>query len=368
MFKNVDKWIGSYFAGQIKRVFAPDRFDGLTHVMFCVCDHYEPQWKGATKEEQQARVMRWVNEYPALAKKFKDADGFHPKHSFFYPGECYDKSHLDLLENIYKQNLGEVEIHLHHDNDTEETLREQLLKAKEDFARHGFLGKRKLSPDRRFAFIHGNWSLNNSRPDGKWCGVNDESRILSETGCYADFTFPSAPSATQPEKINSIYYASSCATKPKAHNKGVDVSVRKFGDHHLMMVTGPLTLNWKRRSKGIFPKIENGDMTGVNPPTPDRVDLWIEQRIAVKGKPDWIFVKTHTHGAQEGNMDVLLGEPMAAMHTYLRDRYNDGKKYCLHYVSAREMYNIIKAAQAGESGNPNDYRDYIIEKANCGQN
>src|SRR5262249_39602993 len=32
----------------------------------------------------------------------------------------------------------------------------------------------------------------------------------------------------------------------------------------------------------------------------------------------------------------------------------------LHFVTAREAYNIVKAAEAGLSGNPNDYRDYEI--------
>ena len=49
----------------------------------------------------------------------------------------------------------------------------------------------------RFAFIHGNWSLDNSRPDGRWCGLNNELILLRELGCYADFTLPSAPSDTQ---------------------------------------------------------------------------------------------------------------------------------------------------------------------------
>ncbi|MFT6770581.1 MAG: hypothetical protein ACJARU_000781, partial [Congregibacter sp.] len=34
----------------------------------------------------------------------------------------------------------------------------------------------------------------------------------------------------------------------------------------------------------------------------------------------------------------------------------------LHYVSSREMYNIAKAAEAGNSGNPNDYRDFVLPK------
>ena len=34
----------------------------------------------------------------------------------------------------------------------------------------------------------------------------------------------------------------------------------------------------------------------------------------------------------------------------------------LHYMTAREAYNVAKAAEAGLSGNPEDYRDYKIPK------
>ena len=48
------------------------------------------------------------------------------------------------------------------------------------------------------------------------------------------------------------------------------------------------------------------------------------------------------------------------MNDYLTTKYNDGDNYLLHYVSAREMYNIVKAAEQGEQGNPNDYRDFHV--------
>jgi hypothetical protein len=48
--------------------------------------------------------------------------------------------------------------------------------------------------------------------------------------------------------------------------------------------------------------------------------------------------------------------------SYLEDRYNDGKDYVLHYVNSREMYNIIKAAEEGKQGNPNNYRDYFLPR------
>ena len=59
-------------------------------------------------------------------------------------------------------------------------------------------------------------------------------------------------------------------------------------------------------------------------------------------------------------MDTLLGKAVDDMYSYLEQHYNDGSRYVLHYVTAREMYNMVKAAEDGHAGNPNDYRDYIL--------
>src|SRR5690606_26945125 len=96
------------------------------------------------------------------------------------------------------------------------------------------------------------------------------------------------------------------------------------------------------------------------PPTPARVDAWVRTGIHVQGRPEWVFVKVHTHGTQEADMDTLLGPASHAMYQHLEQRYNDGKDYVLHYVSSREVYNIIKAAEAGRSGNPHEFRDFEL--------
>lgn len=362
MFKNTHIWIGSYLRGEWSRLFQSQPWPRPTHVMFCFVDHFEPDWNQADAATQLKRVEQWLNRYPPLAQKHKDADGCFPKHTFFYPAESYDRKHFDRLGDLCAKEFGEVEIHLHHDNDTEQGLRQKLEKAKADFVRHGFLGQNKSTGEISFAFIHGNWALNNSRQDGRWCGVNNESRILKSCGCYADFTLPSAPSETQTPIINSIYYDSGDETRPKSHNTARPVETGKPLNSSLMIIQGPLTLNWRRRKGGILPKIENADVTVFNAPTRDRIDLWINQRIAVSGRLDWIFIKIHTHGTQEHNMNTLLGDPMNSVFSYLESKYNDGKNFILHYVTAREMYNIIKAAEAGTVGQPNDFRDYLIER------
>src|SRR5258707_498316 len=75
-----------------------------------------------------------------------------------------------------------------------------------------------------YAFIHGNWALDNSRPDGRWCGINNELDVLRETGCFADFTLPSAPSPCQTSTINRIYYAVDDPKRPKSHDTGFPIA------------------------------------------------------------------------------------------------------------------------------------------------
>jgi len=73
------------------------------------------------------------------------------------------------------------------------------------------------------------------------------------------------------------------------------------------------------------------------------------------------LIKVHCHGAQEADIDALLGGGADSMFRYLEERYNDGRQYTLHYVTAREMYNTIKAAEAGCNGDPFLYKDYVIK-------
>jgi hypothetical protein len=350
--KNINIWLFSYLKQVIS---APAKTDNNkpVHIMFCFVDHFEPTWNKADYNQEVIRVDTWMKRYRELASKHKDSNGRHPQHSFFYPEEEYRKEHLDKIAALCREGFGDVEIHLHHDNDTADGLRTKIEGFKKTLDSHGLLTKDK-NGNITYGFIHGNWALDNSRKDGRMCGINNELIVLKDTGCYADFTLPSAPSDTQVRKINSIYYATDDPCKPKSHDTGVDVEAGKNQTGDLMIIQGPLTLNWKSRKWGFLPRIENGEIASNCKPAEERVDLWIKQHIHVKGMPNWIFVKVHTHGCQEKHFETLLGEPTDKMFTYLETKYNDGKKYILHYVNAREMYDIIKALESG--------RDYIWEK------
>jgi hypothetical protein len=70
-----------------------------------------------------------------------------------------------------------------------------------------------------------------------------------------------------------------------------------------------------------------------------------------------VFIKLHTHAMQ--NQKSFLGAPtdetLAAM-----EYWWTRPPFRLHYVTAREAYNIAKAAEAGHSGDPNNFRDYLL--------
>ena len=127
-----------------------------------------------------------------------------------------------------------------------------------------------------------------------------------------------------------------------------------------MIIQGPLTVAWPGGKFGLLPRLENASIVAGGPPTPRRVASWIDTNVCVAGKPDWVFVKVHTHGCKEANWPVLFGPPMLALHRCLLEDYNDGVKFKLHYVTAREMYNIVKAAERGLAGDPGTYRDLEV--------
>jgi hypothetical protein len=342
---------------------------GIKDVMICVCDHYEPLHH-ADKAEAMKRLARWRDEYPKVNGGFRDFDGVSPRHTYFFPIEQNDPDLLAGLQEVVHATCGEVEVHLHHDGDTPRRFCERMQKGIDEFREKGFLSTDPTGR-LRFAFVHGDWALDNSHPLGRHCGVNNEIAFLRDLGCYADFTMPSAPDWTQTRTVNRIYYAMDCKG-PKSHDFGVEARVlssgpraqddggNRFGD--LLMVQGPLGLNWKWRKHGILPRLENADLTGANPPTALRMDLWTKLHVHVVGQPEWVFIKLHTHGAPPPNCDVFLGDPYRRFHEHLAEQYGPDRSWRLHYVTAREMVNIIHAAEDGHRGNAGMFRDYRFKR------
>lgn len=167
--KNMGVWLPAYIS-QLRSAEPVDREKPL-HVFIAVCDHWEPQLNGATQPVAMAKVERWAREYPARYEGFRDSDGRPPQHTFFYPAEEYRPEYLDRIGDLCRAGFGDVEVHLHHNGDTPASLEDKLNAFRQTlFHRHGLLRKDPATGEIVYGFIHGNWSLCNSRPDGTWCG------------------------------------------------------------------------------------------------------------------------------------------------------------------------------------------------------
>ena len=334
--KGLNRWLVPYYTSRHHR---RDRPAGEPVTLYlAVCDHFEPRRGGASMAKARARVGDWVRDYPRLFERFRDSAGLPPQHTFFYPEDEYEPELVDAVAGLCRRGFGDVEIHLHHDRDTADGLRGKLTAFKSALHdAHGLLRRDPETGQITYGFIHGNWCLDNSRSDGRWCGVNNELDVLVETGCYADFTMPSAPSETQTRMINSIYWAVGRPGRSKSHDYGIPVSSAPKPDRGLLMVQGPLLLDWSRPKFGFLPRIENGNLQKSQPPTRSRLDLWLRAGVPHPFDPTGVVVKLHTHGVHEPNQEVLLGPAMVELHEELARRAVTDKYFRFFYVTAANL-------------------------------
>jgi hypothetical protein len=98
----------------------------------------------------------------------------------------------------------------------------------------------------------------------------------------------------------------------------------------------------------------------------DRLRLWRLANVTVRGRPDWVFVKLHCHGMDPRDHDAMFGAPLREFLKRLTQTSRETGDYHVHFVTAREMVNIILAACDGRDGNPNVYRDHHLKLATAG--
>jgi hypothetical protein len=306
-----------------------------------ITDHYEPAGMGASLETALGCVARWRDKWPRIADDApRDASGQRPQYSFFYPQEEYRRDLLDGIAEIVRLGVGDVEVHLHHENEQ----RDSFIRKVTEFCRrltddHGLL--RQQNGRTVFGFIHGNWALDNSHPDGKACGLNGEIALLRDLGCYADFTMPSAPSATQGRVVNQVYWCTSNPdNRPKSFDRGIEATIGGGRRGDLLMITGPVGLRFGERR---LPRLETGEIAGYDPPTPSRVRRWFELAPTIG---DDLFLKLFTHGAQERNFEPLLNGGLDNLYRWLAEE-GDRRDIEIHWATAWQMYQAVDALVHG---------------------
>lgn len=338
------------------------------HVIFTVANHFEPAWAESGAHGLDAQRRR-LDEYYKLARKtgeaVRDCDGTKFRHTNFFPAEQYDRRQLEKLAGMQAEGLGEVEVHLHHGvgaPDTSENLRRTLIDFRDCLAEeHRCLSRENDQSNPMYAFVHGNLALANSY-GGKYCGVDDEMRILQETGCYADMTLPSAPEQSQVAMLNQIYECGLPLNEKIPHRTGRQVSVFGKQPQLPLIFTGPLVFNWTRRVKGLpVPRLDDGGLTASQPTDAARLNRWLSANITVKNRPEWIFVKLYCHGFFDRDQSACIGENAARFFGETIENGERSGDYKVYFASAREAFNMVTAAIDGEQGSPGAFRDYRLK-------
>ncbi len=336
MTRNAHLWLPGLVRASLRR--SKQRSPRRVWVAFA--DHFEPFWKGADEAAARARVKLWRRRWPEIAAGHRDSAGRPPRYTFFYAQEEYSPDLLDMLAEMVEAGVADVDVHLHHDGEGVKDFVARINRfTRTLYHRHGLL--RKHDGKVAFGFIHGNWALDNSRPDGRWCGLNNEISLLRELGCYADFTMPSAPSPTQARLVNTIYWATDDPERPKSYDTGIPVTVGGGAPGDLLMIPGPLALDWLGRRRLLLPRLEIGELAAYARPTRHRVRLWLRHAPRLG---DNIFIKLFTHGAQERNAETLLGGDLESLLRTLREECS-ARQLEVYFVSAREMWQAVEAVR-----------------------
>lgn len=358
-------WLARYPWSRARSLLDRSAFE-KKHFIVTIANHFEPGWSenGVLDHKTQ---MRRLKEYHEMARQtgeaIRDADGTKFRHTNFYPAEQYHPEILDVMSEMQADGLGEVEVHLHHgvdEPDTAENLRTTLVEFRDTLVdRHRCLSRRAGEGGPMYAFVHGNLALANSC-GGRFCGVDNEMRILEETGCYADMTLPSAPDQSQVAVINQIYECGRSLDEAVPHAVGTRAVVNGHQPQLPLIFTGPLVMNWTRRIKGLpVPRIDDGALTANQPLDVARFRRWASADITVDGRPDWVFIKLYCHGFFDRDQRACIGEDARRFFTEMIEIADKaGNK--IHFATAREAYNIARAAMDGRSGDPNIFRDHLL--------
>jgi len=362
-------WLMRYPAWRIRELLrrAYDA-EGPRRLILLVANHFEPGWNGTraglSLSEQLLRVEDWYRAARKTASLIKDPDGAPFRHTNFYPAEQYHRPLLDLLAQMQADELGEVEIHLHHgvdEPDDEQTLKTSLEEFRDVLAtEHGCLSRRRDNGQLMYAFVHGNWALANSAR-GRFCGVDSEMQVLADTGCYADFTLPAIHSPAQVRQINSIYQCGHALDQAAPHRSGPALRVGRQPRLPIIF-EGPTVFDWAHaRRAGVAPCVDDGVLTASYPLDLNRLNNWQRARIGVRGRADWIFIKLYCHGFFRSDAEATIGETMRRFLANVLELSARNGEFTIHFATAREAFNIAMAAVDGFKGNPGQYRDYLLE-------
>lgn len=293
-----------------------------------------------------------LGELTDLVSNHTDSDSVHLKMTFAKKNLHADPTGLSPLSEWCKDNSSELELLLSCESRREPSFRAQLYGHLAVLKSHGWATM--IDSETRFTVVR-------ERCRSELAGTipAEQIRVLAQAGCYADMSFPDIESRHKRTGINSIYSVSSAVSDPFRDCSYLRTGELDTGD--LVVIDGPLLTDWADWRDSYGPLVENGCLTPSNLPDSRRVESWIRANVHVIGQPDWIFVKLRITNLVDAPSARRVLQALHQSLSYLENVYRDNEAYRLHYVTAREMYNIARAAEAGRTGDAAAFRDYMIQ-------
>ncbi|MCH2179627.1 MAG: hypothetical protein MK106_12570 [Mariniblastus sp.] len=351
----VYRWDVSIWAYHYLTAENPDSMipDSEKHLIFVMVDHYEHG--GPKNKKRGARENDiWCDKFMEISDRHIDDFGNRFRYTWFYP---YDHKNDEIMVRLSKMaylGYGETELHWHLGSKSGVNRQNFSVKLDEAIEWYQSYGALITAEDSKtaFAYIAGVWDLDAGGGGVTTHGITNQIQQLVDRGCYADFTFSTIGTPAQPSTVNSLYYVVDDPKEPKSYDAGEHARVGHAVDQQLLIFQGPTAISWNGYLE--YGAIEDDPIFEDH-----RINKWIDSNIHVHGRPEWIFVKVYSHGAQ--SQHVVLDQDMDKMLSALRQETKQ-RDIKLHFMTAREAFNVIKSAEDGKQGNPEDYRDYRIGK------
>jgi hypothetical protein len=332
MFADLELWQAAWQ----RRKTSSDHLLGLRHVMLCLCTD-GPE----------------LQDLPSLEPRAPENGSAAPKHTIFLSPDALPPAGEDASLVAYCRATGsEIELQAV----TASGGSAEALKSFTE-ARNQLHERSLLSHDGAgaacFAVHRSSARTQSSAP---------HPQGLREAGCYAEFAAPALRSREETLPLPRIYYRSGDAL-PRSRRVRSDRDARGPSDEELLTIEQPLSLDWTRRRMGLLPALERGWISEDEPLSPQRLRLWIDCKISLEGRPNWLFLALPLQPSAGHRAAPRKGNRLREFQEMIAAAAETDRTVRFHYVTARELVNIIHAAEAGHSGDPSQFRDFRYHKA-----
>ena len=153
--RGLDRWLVPYLIDRARRGSRTVGRSGPVHLLLCIADHFEPRNGECLSCRPRDGLQRWVEDYPrSVRRDSATATAGRPGTRSSTRSSSTSPTTSTPLAGLCRRGFGEVEVHLHHDDDTAENLRAPLLAFKEILARAPWSARPRPRDRRTFLRFH----------------------------------------------------------------------------------------------------------------------------------------------------------------------------------------------------------------------